>query len=67
MSKKQIALAFIVAALSLAAVAGAQKVQRTIKTTYVGTTQAIITCSTGRIPVSKEAAGSLIVSCEQQK
>ena len=70
MSRKRLALTLILATLLLGTAVRAEKVQRIIKTTYVGPSQAIISCRNGHMPVAREAkevSGSLIVSCAEQK
>src|SRR5260370_478573 len=66
MLKKHLALTLAMLFLAVAA-AAAQKVERTIKTTYLNPWQAMITCKSGHTPVVKEVSGSLLVSCEARE
>jgi hypothetical protein len=61
-------LVLIFASLLFAvAVHAADKVERTIKTTYLNSSQAMITCRTGHAPAAKEVSGSLLVSCDARE
>jgi len=62
--KRKLAVAAVLVLLAAGEV-GAQKLKHRVVTRQLNEWQALVSCRNGRTPaVSKEVAGSLIVSCE---
>lgn len=66
-TKRRILMLLVAVPFLAVAARAADKAERTIKTTYLSPSQAVISCKTGRTPVVKEVSGTLIVSCEARE